>query len=127
MSFATLFGTVWFQISFIGVALLLSLFYGAKAMDIHLIERHAAAPWAWKVHQFWLNFLGAAAGWVALWFVLRNISLAVDAPTPVAPTWSGAALFFLAFIGITGHLPFATVTGIQAFRELIAKVPGLDT
>jgi len=87
-------------------------------------EDRSGKSWAWRFHQFWLNLCGSVAGWTALWFVVQKIAVSLVSPAAVAPQFSDAALFFLAFLGVTGYLPFAVVTSIQAIKELLAKIPG---
>jgi hypothetical protein len=41
-----------------------------------------------------------------------------------APQWPDVGLFFVAFLGVTGYLPFAIITSVQAIKELISKIPG---
>ena len=88
-------------------------------------EDRKAKSWARYLHQFWLNFGGSVVGWVALWIITQKLAAILAAPETAAPQWSDAALFFLAFLGITGYLPFAIITSVQAIKELISKVPGL--
>ena len=115
-----------FIIGFCAVGVLLSVFHGAMAPHIFVsADDRKDKSWAWHVHQFWLNFCGSVAGWAALWFVLEKLSALVSSPSSAAPQWSDAALFFLAFLGVTGYLPFAIVTSVQAIKELISKIPGL--
>jgi hypothetical protein len=41
------------------------------------------------------------------------------------PKLSDIALFFLAFIGVTGYLPLSVITGVESFREIAAKIAGI--
>ena len=66
-------------LAFALVGLGFSLFYGLKAFDIFEVDR-ANKPRAWKFHQFWLNFVGSAAGWVILWIVIQRLRLLLDSP-----------------------------------------------
>src|SRR6266446_6977071 len=115
-----------FVIVFSVVALIFSVFHGAMAADIFMsADARRDKSWAWHVHQFWLNFCGSVAGWAALWFIIEKLGALFTPPRSAAPQWSDAALFFLAFLGVTGYLPFAIVTSVQAIKELISKIPGL--
>ncbi len=115
-----------FKIAFLIVALLLSLFHGAMASTIFVSkDDRKDKPWPWHFHQFWLNFCGSVAGFAALWFIVQKVALILASPAAAAPQWSDAALFFLAFLGVTGYLPFAVITSVQAIKELISKIPGL--
>ena len=114
------------QIAFIIIALLLSLFHGIMATKIFVPElARKDKHWSWWVHQFWLNFCGSIAGFAALWFIIRKIVAILPTPASAAPQWSDAALFFLAFLGVTGYLPFAIMTGVEAIKDLMSKIPGL--
>ena len=78
--------------------LVASLLYGWNACAI-FSEPPDGKPWAWKVHQFWFNFLGSAAGWIACSILVskwRADSGHID--------W---LLAVVAFIGMTGHMPKA--------------------
>ena len=115
-----------FVATFALVGLIFSVFHGAMAADIFMsADARKGKSWAWHVHQFWLNFCGSVAGWAALWFIIEKVSALLVSPGSAAPQWSDAALFFLAFLGVTGYLPFAIVTSVQAIKELISKIPGL--
>ncbi len=105
------------------VAVAASGFYGWKAADIFDVKT-TGRPWAWKVHQFWFNFAGAIVGWAALWSLLpRSYNCLTTTCIPEARL-ADALLFFLAFVGVTGHLP-ATVIGLVAgVKELVAKLTG---
>lgn len=116
----------WFMWMFWAVAFAFSLFFGLNAVPILAShENTKGRPRAWWIYQFWFNFVGSISGWMALAAIVRNLCLVVDASKPFTPGWSDAALFFLAFIGITGHLPFAVMSGIASIRELLAKIPGV--
>jgi hypothetical protein len=113
----------WFNAIFAAVALLASAFYGLKAFDAFEVSAREK-PWAWCVHQVWFNFLGAAIGWVALWFVVHDVWRAA-ALGQARVTLSGALLGVLAFVGATGHLPLALSGVLQGVKELALKALGL--
>jgi hypothetical protein len=104
------------------VALAFSLFYGFKASDIFDVD-HADRPWAWKFQQFWLNFVGSAAGWVILWIVGQRLSLVIRSPEQ-SLNLSDFVLLLIAFIGVTGFLPLSVVSFIQGIRDIAGKVMG---
>ena len=62
---------------------------------------------------------------IALWFIMHKIALSLDAPAAVFPKLSDIALFFLAFIGVTGYLAFSVATGVESVREIAAKIAGI--
>jgi hypothetical protein len=99
------------------VAVIASSFYGWKCFDalevkVNLKEK----PWAWRFHQRWFNFFGSLVGWAALWLVFRKVCLY---PSPIR--WFDVALIAGAFVGVTGHLPFATAGLLNAIKDLALK------
>jgi len=119
-----MFSTTCSYLVFGAIAVAFSVFYGTKAIDI-FGEPSDKKPWAWRVHQFWLNFVGSIAGWSAMWFLLRRVFAAIESSSPSSITWSDIALFFAAFIGVTGFLPFSVVSLIYGLREIASKIAGL--
>jgi hypothetical protein len=114
----------WFVWLFWVLALLFSAFYGWKAFDA-FDDRPPGKPWGWWAHQVWFNFAGAVVGWAAMWFIVRKLwhVLATDSPADFG--WSDGVLSALAFVGITGHLPYATAGLLKGIRELARKLTGL--
>jgi hypothetical protein len=53
--------------------------------------------WTWWVYQIWFNAIGAAAGWIAVYY-LWNASFSEF-------EWKHLAAILIAFFGITGNLP----------------------
>ena len=86
------------------MATLASLFYGVFAVDALEVSEEdkkkiaGNAPLRW--HQRWLNFLGSFVGWSLAYVVFRHVCPAYDFRPADFP------LAFLAFIGMTGHLPY---------------------
>ena len=115
---------LYFNVSFWAVALLASLFHGWKVFDIFTINA-AGKPWSWKLHQRWFNFAGSFVGWAASWLVLRRLWHCLATSYCPQSRWSDAALCMIAFVGITGFLPFATVGALESIKELAKKVPGV--
>jgi hypothetical protein len=113
----------WFETFFWIFAVAMSFFHGSQAVKIFSVEapRHSTV---WNIHQFWFNLCGSLSGWVALWFLLQKISVSLMAPATTSAQWSDVGLFFLAFIGVTGYLPFAVITGVTSFKEIASKVIG---
>jgi hypothetical protein len=106
------------------VAVGMSLFYGFRACAIFgvSVDNH---PRSWRFHQFWLNFLGSAVGWVAGWAVLRPTIECASLGCSLSLAPSAVALFLLAFIGVTGYLPATIVGAIGGASHLIAKLLAL--
>ncbi|MFN0315332.1 MAG: hypothetical protein ACKVQA_09875 [Burkholderiales bacterium] len=105
---------------FASIALVFSIFYGWKACDIFDVWTQDKKL-AWKIHQFWLNLAGSIVGWAALWAATGGTLLTVH------PTLSitDAVLLLIAFVGITGYLPYAVVGLLQGLVALAKKVAGL--
>ena len=116
--------TNYIHVAFWTLALAASLFHGLSATSVFEVST-AGKRWPWRPHQFWLNFCGSVAGWVALWFLARRaIECAVESCSAQFG-WEYVGLFFLAFLGVTGYVPF-TVVGLAAgVRELAAKATSL--
>jgi hypothetical protein len=116
---------------FLGVALLSAGFFGLYGLlmtwviqrkDEREVQRSANPPWAegrrpWPerlfslaqlLFQFWFNAAGGVVGWIAVWFLW------------LAPFkeygWTHLVVFIVAFVGVTGNLPYLS-TGI---REALA-------
>jgi hypothetical protein len=105
------------------VGLLFSLYYGFKAPAIFRTDI-SALPASGKFHQFWLNFLGSALGWLLLGFGLARVLQCVGGCSNPIGLWD-AVLLFGGFVGVTGHLPVATVGLIQHFVRLVEKHAGV--
>lgn len=97
----------WFTYTLLVVGLVFSVFCGLESYDVFGGDAKDK-PWAWRLHQFWFNFAGSAAGWGAAWFVARKGWQCLAATSPAQLGWSDVALTAVTFVGITGHLPYAT-------------------
>jgi hypothetical protein len=107
--------------AFCAVALAMSLFYGWYACQIFEVTA-SGKPTSWRVHQFWFNFVGAAIGWVAAWALLGAVLSCASGSCTNSVSLSSVALFLVAFLGITGHLPMSLVGLIGGLREFVAKL-----
>jgi hypothetical protein len=106
---------VWFV--FWAIALVASFFYGWKCFEaLEVGVDWKKKTWAWRLHQRWFNFSGSLVGWGALWIVFRKVCVY---PSPVR--WFDVVLMAVAFVGITGHLPFATMGLLQGIKDLALK------
>ncbi len=92
------------KIAFLILALIFSAWYGNNAPEALEVseqdkDRIAKSP-ALRKHQWWLNFLGSFVGWSLAYVVVRH----------TLPTYNfrpvDLPLAFVAFIGMTGHLPY---------------------
>jgi len=105
-------------------ALAMSLFYGWSACAIFSVTKEGR-PSSWRFHQFWLNFLGAAVGWLAAWALLGSVLECNSSKCTLSVAPSAIALFFLAFLGVTGYLPAALVGLVGGISELVSKLIAL--
>lgn len=106
---------------FVAVAFGMSLFYGLFACKIfNVLTQGEKVPW--RVHQFWFNFLGAAVGWVAAWATISAVLSCASTGCENAISLSSVALFVLAFLGVTGHLPMSIVGLVGGLQEFVAKL-----
>ena len=78
-----------------------SLYFGLWAFEIH------SSSMANNNHrnytQYFFNGLGALLGWVALYFLLK-----LDWSNPSNFGFQHLILSYIAFVGITGNLPFVS-------------------
>jgi hypothetical protein len=113
------------RVAFWIAAFVASLFFGFFAVTIFEVPLPKVKPlWAWKLHQFWLNFTGSFVGWVALWFLGRKVIACLVPSCSVEPNAWDVAAFFLAFVGVTGFLPLTIVGLITGLKELLVKLAG---
>lgn len=108
-------------------AILASAWFGQHAVVIFITDpksRRHESVWQW--YQRWLNFVGSISGWIALWIVGKKyfdyVFLSASAPTFNAWDVLGC---FIAFVGITGHLPFLVVsvtTGVSHVLHTVAEL-----
>jgi len=115
--------SLWHWLYFL-VALAMSVFYGLSACAIFSVPTEKR-PTSWRFHQFWLNFLGSGIGWGAAWALLSSVLACGSGSCPLSVSASAVLLFFLAFLGTTGHLPAAIVGLIGGINEFVAKLLAL--
>lgn len=96
---------LWFNKIFIIAALLLSFFYAIWSFVIFKVKTNERKI-SWIIHQIWFNFFGSFVGWVALWLLIRNVWFCIERTYTIEVTFGDAFLFLIAFIGVTGHLPY---------------------
>jgi hypothetical protein len=68
--------------AFILIGLAFSTFYAYKAVDIHVWPNFDSTPpkmkRSWWFHQYWLNFVGSAVGWIAAYYYIFHRILLPD-------------------------------------------------
>lgn len=102
-----------------------SMFFGLCAERIFL-EATEQRPIR-IFYQFWFNFLGSAFGWGAGWFLLRAAVGCNGGQCETFLSGSSLVLVVLAFVGMTGHLPLATMTAIAAMTAAVKELANLTT
>ena len=107
----------WFNVSFAMAAVGGSAFYGIKAVEIFDVPTKDR-KWSWLQHQRWFNFLGASVGWIALWFLARDVNAA---GLSIDFTSQQVLLGILAFAGVTGHVPLGFSGVLQGVTELAKR------
>jgi hypothetical protein len=121
------------------VAIGASTFYGWKAVEIHSFSSATGGtssgeaaesantpyPWAWVVHQAWLNFLGAFVGWLALWILGRRFWDCVFGACSASPGGWDILSGLVAFVGMTGFLPGTVVSLVAGLSMLASRLSEL--
>jgi len=93
-----------FKSPFLFPALGFGLFFGWRAVfifvhpDIYRIKKCD-----WWLYQFWFNFVGAFIGWVVVYYLWKTDISKFGIEHFVA--------LIIAFLGITGNLPYAALVG----------------
>lgn len=114
------------RILFVSLAITWSVFYASKCYSIFGVYSKSK-PLAWHIHQRWFNLLGCLSGWFSLWVMLPDAwpCLAAGECVPDVSV-SKVVLSIVAFVGITGHLPYAVAGLLEAIKELALKlIPSL--
>lgn len=96
---------------YFGMGGLVSILYGLFCYEIHEMRRPKFG--ANVAHQTWFNFIGAAIGWVAGWFLGTRV---LDGKFD----WAVVGLLMVTIVGITGHLP-KTIVGLVLAPEFLFK------
>jgi hypothetical protein len=120
----------WVKVVFWLLALGASTFYGLFAVDIFvpvktlddIKKKHQPA---WLVHQAWLNFAGSIVGWACLWVVCVKVWPFVSRDSFESLTWGDAALAFVAFLGVTGYIPYTATAIARTASGAITKAAGI--
>lgn len=102
------------------LALIGSLAYGLDAFVAFGVPRSPKPPnyGAW-LHQVWFNVAGAGVGWLAGWVVLVRWLSCERSVCPNEPRFSTIFLLGVAFMGVTGHLPFTIARGLHGLSVLM--------
>jgi hypothetical protein len=115
------------EIVFFSVAGISIFVYGYWAFEIHggtdqikkkdeVVEPRLAYNKWYRYNQYWFNGLGAFMGWLALYLLLFG-RIGIGQPYfdlewfVISMDWQDFALGLVAFFGITGYFPFASLLG----------------
>lgn len=108
--------------TYLAVAIVMSVTYGIgcyTALQVRKEDMPKTRGEWW--HQFWLNGLGVAVGWLAGWVVIVRWLSCHGFVCQGEPGGWTILLALVAFAGMTGHLPLTLITSIAAIRALLAK------
>jgi hypothetical protein len=103
------------------IALAASLSYGYWAPEIFQVKATGKWPQPSRVHQLWVNFFGSVVGWATLYYLLEMRLRVFDKVPNTAPGAIDIALLLVAFLGVTGHLPYAFVGIASALDALVGR------
>ena len=115
----------------IALGFVVSLFFGLASMSIHIYPKwhhqHGSTlpirrwlvnePTGTRytmtnlIYQVWLNFVGAAIGWIAIVVLYQDLAAYPTGRMVNALTWSHWGLGLVGFVGMVGWLP-ATLSGL---------------
>ena len=103
-----------FNFLFATVALIISFFYGFKAVRIFgYPDKNKELPnyvKSWFIHQFWFNLVGALTGWVCFYLfllILQDVGV-------VKLSLAHYLIGLLGVLGIVGLIP-SILAGISSF------------
>lgn len=97
---------------FIICAILGISFHTLFAFEVHKVSKENESSYSFA-HQYIFNFAGSFIGWVMLYYFLfirlpnLNIIQGIN--------WEDLLIIFIAFIGITGYLPYYALMGKKIF------------
>jgi hypothetical protein len=102
------------------IAVAASLFFGFKACEIFGVPwpRH----WAGRLYLFWFNFSGSLLGWAALAVLCHRLLPCFSGTCSIDLGVSTFALALVAFAGVTGHIPMATMGIFRALANLAQRI-----
>jgi hypothetical protein len=96
------------------IAIVASGLLGWKAVeiftDVPKKKKEEQPPPSWWWQQRWFNFLGSIVGWAALWVLIRRYWTYILGGCAPDPSLWDLLAGFIAFVGVTGYLPY-TVYG----------------
>ena len=99
------------------VAVCVSGAIGWYALPIFSVEK-TNTPMLWQ--QRWTNFVGVLTGWLILWALGIHFWDSLSLPNGYAAVtvgWWDAFGGFIAFIGVTGYLPYTVIGLVHTIFE----------
>lgn len=105
----------------------MSLFYGFKAVEVFVDTDHGFASKkkdcpSWKFHQWWLNFMGSAVGWLAAFYF--TFCRFIPSLHDFKFTASDGVLILVALLGMGGLLPFTLSVVPTSLGSLVSGKEG---
>jgi len=107
---------LWLSVALAVAAVPFSIFFGLKACEIFSVPEPNKK--SQRFYLFWYNFFGSLVGWGALWVILFKILRCVDVSCQADVGIGDLMLALVAFAGITGHLPMATMGIFKGLQDL---------
>ena len=114
-------------ITYIVVAVSISLFYGFKAVNIFVYpeikQEQPKYKKSWFIHQFLFNFFGSLAGW---FLVFVFIGILNDVPLKDL-NFVHLLVFLFGVLGIVGLLPTSLVQVSDYLGKLMKRLAGASS
>jgi hypothetical protein len=110
------------DIVFLIAALVASAFFGFTACRIFSVPWPPSVPG--RIYLFWFNFCGSIVGWSALAILADRYWPCIGGSCAVSVQFADFAVALVAFAGVTGHLPMATMglfKGLHAVAAALLK------
>ena len=127
------------QSAFVWIALVSAGFFGLYGLlmtwviqrkEERELQRSEKPPWpegqrprperlfslAQLVFQLWFNAVGGIVGWMAVWFLWQSPFEEYG--------WTHLVVFIVAFVGVTGNLPFLSMGVRGALEGLTKRISG---
>jgi hypothetical protein len=105
---------------FVAIAVAASVFFGFAACRIFGVSWPKTL--AGRLYLFWFNFCGSLVGWGALAILAYRYRSCVFGACAAQVELSDFALALVAFGGITGHIPLATMGLFRALGAFAASL-----
>ena|SRR5258706_10215993 len=104
------------QVVFLVAAVAASAFFGLEACTIFSVPW--PSRWPGRIYQFWFNFCGSALGWGTLAVLYGRVGPHWSGATSTTFTLTDFGLALVAFAGVTGHIPMATMGIFRGLSDI---------